>query len=100
MQSIGVRVPELEDAYGERRPHLRQVPPVRGDPGGPAALPRRGLLRYAVTQPTGTRNYGGGEAASQQLGSAGAQEVPPGHTGLPLLALCPGVLGSPHLPVP
>lgn len=99
MPSVRGRVPQLELGHLQRA-QLQQAAPVRGHPGGPAALSQRGLQPDAASQPAGARDHGGGEAAGQQLGAAGAQELPPGHAGLPLLALCARVPGATHLPVP
>ena len=100
LHGVRVRVPELEVGHVQRRPQLREASPVRGHPGGPPTLSRRGLQPDAAAQRAGARNHGRGEAAGQQLGAPGAQELPPGHAGLPLLALCARVPGEAHLPVP
>lgn len=94
VQGVRVRVLGLEYA------RLRQVAPVRGHSGRPAALSQRGLQPDDAAQPAGARDHGRGEAAGQQLGASGAQELPPGHAGLPVLALCSRVPGAADLPVP
>lgn len=46
-----------------------------------------GLRQNDASQFTGARNHSGGEAASGQLGSSGAQSLSPRHASVTLLAL-------------
>lgn len=97
---IWVCVRYLEARDVPWRPYLRQASAVYGHPRWPEALSRCGLQPDAAAQLAGARDYGWGQAAGWELGAPGAQELPPGHSGVPVLPFCPRVPGEAHLPMP
>lgn len=99
-QRVRLRELPVRHRLVPERALLHQATAVRGHPGGPAAVPQRGLQEDGAAQSAGARDHGRGEAASQQLGAPAQQELPHRHAGLPLLTLRTRLPGPAHLPLP